>query len=80
MYSVIILKCLQEKLLLEFASVKENIFLKAVTPFQLVFFQPKEMFCKDCFMKEIGKQELQLSSLQINYMNVGSTVMFIAQV
>ena len=39
-------------------SVKENILLKAVTPFQMVFVQPKEMFCKDCFMKEIGEQEL----------------------
>ena len=51
---------------------------KAVTLFQMVFFQPKEMFCKDCFMKEIGKQELQLSLLQMNHMNVGSTVMFTA--
>ena len=58
-------------------SVKENIFVEAVTPFQMVFFQPKEMFCKDCFMKGIGEQELQLSLLQMNYMNVGSTVMFI---
>ena len=57
---------------------QENIFLKAVTPIQMVFFQPKEMFCKDCFMKEIGEQELQLSLLQMNYMNVGLTVMFIA--
>ena len=78
MYSVIILECLQEKLLLEFVSVKENIFLKAVTPFQMMFFQPKEMFCKDCFMKEIGEQELQLSLLQMNYMDVESTVMFVA--
>ena len=78
MSSVIILECLQEKQLLEFVSVKENIFLKAVTPFQMVFFQPKEMFCKDCFMKEIGEQELKLSLLQMNCMNVGSTVMFIA--
>ena len=53
-------------------------FLKAVTPFQMVFFQPKEIFCKDCFMKEVGEQELQLSLLQMNYMNVGSTAMFIA--
>ena len=52
-------------------------FLKTVTPFRMVFIQPKEMFCKDCFMKEIGEQELQLSLLRMNYMNVGSTVMFI---
>ena len=55
---------------------KENILLKAVTPFRIVFFHTKEMFCKDCFMKEIGEQELQLSLLQMNYMNVGSTVLF----
>ena len=72
------MECLQEKLLLEFVSVEENIFLKAVTPFQVVFFQSKEVFCKDCFMKGIGEQELQLSLLQINCMNVGSAVMFIA--
>ena len=65
-------------MLLEFVSVKENIFLKAVIPFQMVFFERKEMFCKYGFMKEIGEQELQLSLLQMNYMNVGSTVMFIA--
>ena len=59
---------------------QENIFLKAVTPFQMVFFQPKEMFCKDCFMKKFGKQELQLPLWKMNYTNVGSTVMFIAQV
>ena len=75
---MIVLECLQEKLLLKFVSVKENIFLKAVTPFQIVFFQPNKIFCEDCFMKKIGKQELQLSLLQMNYMNVESTVMFIA--
>ena len=30
------------------------------------------------YEKEISEQELQLSLLQMNYMNVGSTVMFIA--
>ncbi len=53
-------------------------FSKAMTPFGMVFFQPKEMFCNDCFVKEIGEQELQLSLLQMNYMNVGFTVIFIA--
>ena len=65
-------------MLLEFVSVKEIIFLKTATPFQMVLFQPKEMFCKDCFMKEIGEHELHLSLLQMNYMNVVSIVMFIA--
>ena len=51
------MECLQEKLLLEFVSVKEDNFLKALTPFQMVFAQPKEMFCKDCLMKEISEQE-----------------------
>ena len=38
------MECLQKKLLLEFVNVNEDIFLKAVTSYQMVFFQPKEMF------------------------------------
>ena len=78
MQSVINSECLQEKLLLEFVNVRENIFLKAETPFEMIFFLPKEVFCKDCCMKEIGEQELQMSLLQMNYMNVGCTVMVLA--
>ena len=69
---------LAKKAVTRVCELQKKIFLKAVTPFQIVFFQSKEMFCEDCFMKEIGEQELQMSLLQMNYMNVGSTVMLIA--
>ena len=57
---------------------QERYLFKSCDSFPNGVFPTKRDVCKDCFMKEIGKQELQLSLLQINYMNVGSTVMFIA--
>ena len=53
-------------------------FFKSCGSLKMVFFQLKEMLCKDCFMKEIAEQELQLSLLRMNYMNVESSAMFIA--
>ena len=73
------MECLQKKLLLEFESVKKNIFLKVVTPFQMVLFQPKEMFCR--LLHERNWQTRAAAALlQMNYMSVGSTEMFIASV